>query len=184
MCNKLMRLLAGSLLLVTAAAAQQFGPAESLGPTISTPQTIVERMLEAAHVKPGETVYDLGSGDGRILITAVQKYGARAVGIEIDPDMVEKSRRRIHALGLDDRITVEHASALRADLSPADVVTLYFLTATNERLKPNLEKCLRAGTRVVSNQFPIHGWKATEAVIVKTGAVEHTIFVYRIGQTK
>lgn len=179
-----MRLFLGSLLLVSAAAAQQFGPAENLGPTISTPQVIVDRMLDAAHVRAGETVYDLGSGDGRILITAVQKFGARAVGIEIDPDMVEKSRRRIHSLGLDDKITVLHASALRTDLSPADVVTLYFLTSTNEKLKPNLERCLRPGTRVVSNQFPIKGWKASEAVIVKMGSVEHTIYVYRVGQTK
>jgi len=176
--------MASVLLLAAVGTAQQFGPAENLGPTISTPQIIVDRMLEAAHVKAGETVYDLGSGDGRILITAVQKYGARAVGIEIDPDMVERARRRVHSLGLDDRITVEHASALRADLSPADVVTMYFLTSTNEKLKPNLEKCLKPGTRVVSNQFPIRGWKPAEAVIVKMGAVEHTIYLYRIGQTK
>ena len=179
-----MRLFASALLLATFASAQQFGPAENLGPPIPTPQIIVDRMLEAAQVKQGDVVYDLGSGDGRILITAVQKYGARAVGIEIDPDLVEKARRRVHLLGLDDRISVIHGSALRADLSPADVVTLYFLTSTNERLKPNLEKCLKPGTRVVSNQFPIKGWKASEAVIVKMGAVEHTIYVYKVGHTK
>ena len=179
-----MRLLTSALLVATIASAQQFGPAENLGPAISTPQTIVDRMLEAAHVKAGDMVYDLGSGDGRILITAVQKFGARAVGIEIDPDQVEKARNRVHSLGLDDRISVLHASALRADLSPADVVTMFFLTSTNEKLKPNLEKCLKPGARVVSNQFPIKGWRASEAVIVKTGAVEHTIYVYRIGQTR
>ena len=171
-------------MLAAAASAQQFGPAENLGPQIPTPQIIVDRMLEAARVKPGDRVYDLGSGDGRILITAVQKYGARAVGIEIDPDQVAKSRQRIHLLGLDDRASVLHASALRADLSPADVVTLYFLTSTNEKLKPNLDRCLKPGTRVVSNQFPIKGWKASEAVIVKMGSVEHTIYLYRIGQNK
>jgi predicted RNA methylase len=179
-----MRLFTCVLLFAAVASAQQFGPAENLGPTISTPQMIVDRMLEAAHIKPGDMVYDLGSGDGRILITAVQKFGARAVGIEIDPDQVEKARSRVHSLGLDDRISVLHASALRADLSPADVVTMYFLTSTNEKLKPNLEKCLKPGARVVSNQFPIKGWRASEAVIVKMGAVEHTIYVYRIGQTK
>lgn len=179
-----MRLFASALLFAACASAQQFGAAENLGPPIPTPQTIVERMLEAAHVHAGDLVYDLGSGDGRILITAAQKYGARAVGIEIDPDQVEKARQRIHRLGLDDRVSVVHGSALRADLSSADVVTLYFLTSTNEKLKPNLEKCLRPGTRVVSNQFPIKGWKASEAVIVKVGAVEHTIYVYRIGQTR
>ena len=180
-----MRLLGSALLLATLASAQQFGPGENLGPSIPTPQLIVDRMLDAAHVKPGETVYDLGSGDGRILIAAVQKYGAgRAVGIEIDPDQVEKARRRVHSLGLDDRIEVIHGSALRADLSAADVVTLYFLTSTNVKLRPNLEKCLKAGARVVSNQFPIKGWKASEAVIVKVGSLEHTIYVYRIGQNR
>lgn len=179
-----MRLFASGLLFAACLSAQQFGAAENLGPPIPTPQNIVDRMLEAAHVHPGDLVYDLGSGDGRILITAAQKYGARAVGIEIDPDQVEKARQRIHRLGLDDRVSVVHGSALRADLSPADVVTLYFLTSTNEKLKPNLEKCLRPGTRVVSNQFPIKGWRASEAVIVKVGALEHTIYVYRIGQTK
>ncbi len=179
-----MRLLASALLFAATVSAQQFGPAENLGPPIPTPQIIVDRMLEAAHLAKGDVMYDLGSGDGRILITAVQKYGARAVGIEIDPDQVETSRRRIHMLGLDDRISVLHTSALRADLRPADVVTMYFLTSTNEKLKPNLEKCLRPGTRVVSNQFPIKGWRASEAVIVKIGSVEHTIYVYRMGQTK
>jgi precorrin-6B methylase 2 len=179
-----MRLIGSALLFATYLSAQQFGPAENLGPAIPTPQIIVDRMLECAHIRTGDVVYDLGSGDGRILITAVQKYGARAVGIEIDPDQVENSRRRIHLLGLDDRISVLHTSALRADLKPADVVTMYFLTSTNEKLKPNLEKCLRPGTRVVSNQFPIKGWKPSQAVIVKVGTVEHTIYVYRIGQTK
>ena len=141
-------------------------------------------MLEAAHIKPSDVVYDLGSGDGRILITAAQRYHVKAVGIEIDPDQCEIARKRIHALGLDDSVKVMHASALRADLSPADVVTMYFLTETNEKLKPNLEKCLRPGARVVSNQFPIRGWKPTEAVIVKMANVEHTIFVYEIGRTK
>src|SRR5579872_1026036 len=102
-----MRVLTISLLLASGgvcAFAQQFSPAENLGPNIPTPQAIVERMLDMAHVRPGDVVYDLGSGDGRVLITAVQKFGARAVGIEIDPDLVEKSRRRIHSLGLDDKI--------------------------------------------------------------------------------
>lgn len=179
-----MRLFGIVLLYASCVSAQQFGPAENLGPAIPTPQIIVDRMLEAAHIRPGDNVYDLGSGDGRILITAVQKYGAKAVGIEIDPDQVEKARQRVHLLGLDDRISVIHGSALRADLRPADVVTLYFLTSTNEKLKPNLEKCLKPGARVVSNQFPIKGWRASEAVIVKMGSVEHTIYLYRIGQTK
>jgi protein-L-isoaspartate O-methyltransferase len=162
--------------------AQRFSPAENLGPNIPTPQGIVERMLDMAHVKAGETVYDLGSGDGRVLITAVQKFGARAVGIEIDPDLCEKAKRRVQSLGLEDKISIVHGSALRTDLRPADVVTMYFLTLSNEKLRPNLEK-MKPGTRVVSFQFPIHGWKALQAQIVNVSNVDRTIYLYEVGRT-
>ncbi len=162
--------------------AQQFSPAENLGPNIPTPPGIVERMLDMAHVKPGETVYDLGSGDGRVLITAAQKFGARGVGIEIDPDLCEKAKASVRSLGLQDRITIIHGSALRTDLRPADVVTMYFLTLSNEKLLPNLEK-MRPGTRVVSFQFPIRGWKPLEMQIVNVSKVDRTIYVYEIGRT-
>src|SRR5262245_39969865 len=100
-----MRLSTLALLLTPFACigyAQQFGAAENLGPSIPTPQAVVDRMLEAAHVKPGEMVYDLGSGDGRIVITAAQKFGARAVGVEIDPIQCRKATERIKTLGLSD----------------------------------------------------------------------------------
>ena len=164
--------------------AQQFGAAENLAPYIPTPQIIVERMLEAGHVKPGDTVYDLGSGDGRIVITAAQKYGARAVGIEIRPDLCKKAMEQIRALGLEDRVRMMETSALHVDLSPANVVTMYLLTSSNDRLKPNLERDLKAGSRVVSNQFPIRGWKPGEIIHVKTGSMDHTIFVYEMGKQR
>jgi predicted RNA methylase len=162
-------------------SAQKFGAAENLAPYIPTPQFLVDRMLEAGHVKPGDVVYDLGSGDGRIVITAAQKFGARAVGVEIRPDLVLKARERIRSLGLDDRVTMVEGSALRIDLSAANVVTMYLLTSSNERLKPNLEKYLKAGSRVVSNEFPIRGWKPVEVVMLKNGGAEHKIYVYEIG---
>jgi 16S rRNA A1518/A1519 N6-dimethyltransferase RsmA/KsgA/DIM1 with predicted DNA glycosylase/AP lyase activity len=164
--------------------AQQFSPAENLGPAIPTPQLIVERMLEAGRVKPGEMVYDLGSGDGRIVITAAQKFGARAVGVELMPDIARKARERVFTLGLADRVSIVEGSALRVDLSPADVVTMWFLTNSNDRLRPNFEKHLKTGARVVSNEFPVRGWRPTEVVHVKVGKMEHTIFVYEIGRTK
>jgi len=166
------------------AAAQKFGAAENLGPAIPTPQFLVDRMLEAGRVKPGDMVYDLGSGDGRVVIAAAQKFGARAVGVELMPDLVRKARERIQSLGLADRVSIVEGSALRVDLSPADVVTMWFLTNSNDRLRPNLEKHLKIGARVVSNEFPIRGWKPTEMIQVKVGKVEHTIFVYEIGHTK
>jgi predicted RNA methylase len=171
------------LFLCSSAAAQQFGAAENLGPQIPTPQLVVEKMLEAGHVTPDDLVYDLGSGDGRIVITAVQKYGARAVGIEIMPELCKKARERIEILGFSDRARIIEGSALRIDLSPATLITMFFMTNSNDRLRPTLER-LRTGTRVVSNEFPIRGWHPAEVVHVKAGKMEHTIYVYRIGQTR
>ena len=180
-----MRLSAIFLLVSIAPAgfAQKFGAMENLAPYIPTPEAIVDRMLDAAHIKAGETVYDLGSGDGRIVIAAAQKYGAKAVGVEIRPDLCRQAQARIKTLGLEDRVTMVEGSALRVDLSPADVVTMYFLTTSNERLKPSLEK-MKAGSRVVSNEFPVKGWKPVEVVHVKNGSMEHSIYVYKIGQTR
>lgn len=170
--------------IASPAVAQKFGTAENLAPYIPTPQLIVERMLEAGHVKAGDMVYDLGSGDGRIVITAAQKYGARGVGVEIQPDLCRKAVERIKSLGLEDRVRMVEDSALRIDLSPADVVTMFFLTSSNERMKPNLEKYLKHGARVVSNQFPITGWKPTEVVHLKSGSMNYSIYVYEIGRTR
>jgi protein-L-isoaspartate O-methyltransferase len=166
------------------ALAQKFGAAENLGPAIPTPQFLVDRMLEAGHVKSGEIVYDLGSGDGRVVITAAQHFGVRAVGVELMPDLVRKARERILSLGLSDRVSIVEGSALRVDLRPADVVTMWFLTDSNDRLRPNLEKQLKIGARVVSNEFPIRGWKAADVVHVKDGRMEHTIYVYEMGRVR
>jgi precorrin-6B methylase 2 len=164
--------------------AQQFGPLENLAPPIPTPQSVVERMLEAARLKSGEVIYDLGSGDGRVVITAAQKYSVRAVGVELMPDLCRKARERVEAAGLSDRVRIIEGSALRMDLSPADVVTMFFLTGSNDRLRPALERQLHVGARVVSNEFPVRGWKAEDTVRVKVGKMEHTIFVYEMGKTK
>jgi predicted RNA methylase len=181
-----MRFLSIALLFASTAGpaiAQKFGALENLAPYIPTPEAIVDRMLEVAQIKNGEIVYDLGSGDGRVVIAAAQKYGAKAVGVEIRPDLCRQAQARIKALGLEDRVTMVEGSALRVDLSPADVVTMYFLTTSNERLKPGLER-MKSGSRVISNEFPVRGWKPAQVVKVKTGSMEHTIFVYRIGQVR
>ncbi len=164
-------------------SAQQFG-AESLAPYIPTPQILVERMLEAGNVKADDVVYDLGSGDGRIVITAAQKFGARSVGVELNPELCRTAERRIKTLGLEDRVKIVEGNALRVDLSAATVVTMYLLTSSNERLKPNLEKYLKPGTRVVSNDYPIRGWRESRLVLVKMGSAEHRIYVYEIGHTQ
>src|SRR6202522_1741688 len=146
------------------AFAQKLNPMENLGPDVPTPASVVERMLEAGRIKPGDTVYDLGSGDGRIVIAAAQIYGAKAVGVELRPDLCERARERVKSLGLDDKVSIVEGNALHVDLSAADVVTMYFLTSSNERLRPNLEHWLKPGSRVVSNQFPVKGWKPSQVV--------------------
>jgi SAM-dependent methyltransferase len=125
-------------------------------------------------------VYDLGCGDGRIVITAVQMFKAHAVGIELSRDIYEKTAARIKAMGMEDRISIVHGNALHYDLSPADVVTLYLLTSSNDRLRPSLERYLKPGARVVSHDYEIRGWKP--AVIEKMDADgrPHTIYVYGV----
>jgi len=163
--------------------SQEFSK-ESLAPYIPSPEIVVDKMLEAARVKPNEVVYDLGSGDGRIVIAAAQKYQARAVGVELRGDLCKSTLARIQALGLSGRITLIHGNLLKVDLSPADVVTLYLLTSSNERLRPNLEKYLKPGARVVSNDFEIRGWKPTDVVQINAGGVMHNIYVYEIAAKK
>lgn len=173
-------LFVATLAMIAPAAGQQPGRGESLAPYIPTPQVIVEKMLEAAQVKPGETVYDLGSGDGRIVITAARMFGAKAVGVEISEELCRTTNTRVRQLGLSDKVTIIHGDLLEVDLTGADVVTLYLLTSSNERLKPNLEKYLKPGARVVSNDFEIRGWKPREVVKIASGSTTHSIYVYEI----
>lgn len=139
--------------------AQRFGNPEVLAPDFPTPQVVIDKMLQLAHLKPGETVYDLGSGEGHIVITAAREFKAKAVGIELSPELCKLATMHIKALGLEDRVKIVHANLLKVDLSPADVVTIYLLTASNELLRPNLERDLRPGARVVSHDYQIRGWK-------------------------
>ncbi len=156
---------------------QQFRQ-HSLAPFVPSPQAVVEKMLEAARVKRGETVFDLGCGDGRVIITAVRKFGARGVCIELSPDLVRQTREEVKRLGLDDRIVIIEGNLMDADLRAADVVTLYLLTSSNELLKPKLESSLKRGARVVSHDFIVPGWEAEQVEKVKAAGRVHTIYVY------
>ena len=120
---------------------------------VPTPQPVVEAMLELAAVKRSDVVYDLGSGDGRFLITAAKKYGASGVGIEIDPALVKKARENAAAAGVSNRVRFVTQNLFAADLSKATVVTLYLLQSINERLRPKLVRELKPGARVVSHVF-------------------------------
>ena len=156
----------------------------SLAPYVVSPQQIVDRMLEMADPRPGETVYDLGSGDGRILITAVQRYHVKAVGIEISDQLVQSAADRIQKLGLQNDARVVHGDFLQMDLSPADVVTLYLATDSNAILRPNLEKQLKKGARVVSHDYAVPGWKPALVDQDLPDARGHVIYLYQMPPKK
>lgn len=120
---------------------------------VPTPQSVVDAMLALANVTKDDVVYDLGSGDGRIVITAARKYGARGVGFEIDPALVKKARANAAAAGVSSRVRFVTQNLFTADLRPASVVTLYLLQSINERLRPKLVRELKPGARVVSHVF-------------------------------
>jgi SAM-dependent methyltransferase len=127
-------------------------------PFVPSPQEVVDKMIDLAGVKQGDVVYDLGSGDGRI-VTAAAKKGAKAVGFEIDGDLVKQSRENIRAAGVQDSAEIRQQDILTVDLSPASVVTMYLLPDVNLKLKPNLLSQLKPGSRVVSHSFDMGDWK-------------------------
>lgn len=139
-------------------------------PFLPTPEPVVDQMLELASVRPGDVVYDLGSGDGRVLIRAVQKYGARGVGIEIDPMLVEISQQVAREGAVADGITFIEGDLFSADISTATVVVLSLSPEVNARLEPKLRRELRPGTRVVSHRFPIGSWTPSPTARTATGA--------------
>lgn len=175
-------LLAGTLMC--ALPVQDKEPTEEdrkdrLAPFVPSPEDVVEVMLKTANVNKNDRVYDLGSGDGRIVILAAQKYQAQAVGVEIDDDLYKKSVERIAELGLQNTAKILHMNMYKVDLKPATVVTLYLLTSVNERLKPILERDLRSGARVVTHDFKIPGWEdvKSQKVTADTG-ITHTVYLY------
>jgi len=175
---RVIQLVSFAIASVALLPGQKFTNPDTLAPDFPTPQTVVDRMLALANVKPSDTVFDLGCGDGRILITAVRTYHCKAVGVELSRDIYDKTCQRVKSLGLDDRITLIHGNALHTDLSSADVVTLYLLTASNERLRPQLEKYLKPGARVVSHDFEIRGWKPAKEDTVSVDGRPHRIYLY------
>jgi protein-L-isoaspartate O-methyltransferase len=153
----------------------------TLAPYVPTPEQVVEQMLQAAGVTAADVVYDLGSGDGRILIAAAQMFKAKAVGIEINATLVADSRQKIEELGLSALVSVQQAHLMEADLSPATVVMVYLLSSSNEQLKPKFEKELRAGARVVSHDFQFRGWKPAKTIDAVGDSRPHRIYVYEMG---
>lgn len=135
------------------------GLQESLAPFVPTPQDVVDRMLALAEVTPKDVVYDLGCGDGRIVITAAKKYGAHGVGFDIDPERIKESTGNARTAGVENLVTFKQQDVMTVDVSPATVVTLYLLTASNLKLRPLLTRQLKPGSRIVSHMFSMGDWE-------------------------
>jgi SAM-dependent methyltransferase len=133
---------------------------------VGTPADVVDAMLAGAEVSNRDIVYDLGSGDGRIVIAAAKKYGARAVGIEIDPKLIKEAQENARKAGVSDKVRFINADLFKADIHEATVVTLYLLEDLNIRLRPKLLRELKPGTRIVSHRFRMGDWQPEKSVRV------------------
>jgi len=156
-------------------------------PFVPTPMEVVDKMLALAEVKQGDVLYDLGSGDGRIVIRAAQKYGIRAVGIEMDRSLLAKAREDAKAAAVSHLVDFRDEDALKADISAATIVTLYMLPWFNDRMKPNFQKMLKPGARIVAHDFGIEGWQPDKTVKLagyelRPGGYkhQHTLYLWRI----
>ncbi len=138
---------------------------------VPTPQQAVDKMLEIAGVQKGDVVYDLGSGDGRIPISAARSHGVRAVGIDIDPQRIAESRENARTAGVEHLVTFKEADLFDSDISEASVVTLYLLSSLNEKLRPKLLSELKPGTRIVSYSFPMGDWQPEKEISVAGTAI-------------
>jgi SAM-dependent methyltransferase len=171
---------------VTAQAVRKDQPAVAPTPEpktpdvvfVPTPPEVVDKMLELAHVTRDDVVYDLGCGDGRIVVTAAKRYGCRAYGFDVDPRRIQESKDNVEENGVGDLVTIEQKDIFTLDLSPASVVTLYLLPSLNVKLIPQLEK-LRPGARIVSHDFDMRGVKPDQVVEVnRDGGYGHMIYLW------
>ncbi|MCU1232753.1 MAG: hypothetical protein JWP63_720 [Candidatus Solibacter sp.] len=170
------------LALISATVQAQSGDAEKLAPYYPTPETIVEKMLQLGGLKAGEKMFDLGSGDGRIVIVAAQKFHAEAIGIELDKDLCKQSAAKILKLGLDKNAHIINGDLLKQNYSSADLVTVYLLPdAVNNKVQPLLDKQLKKGARIVAKDFDFRNWtpEKVENIADDGEGRSHTLYLYR-----
>jgi len=151
----------------------------SIAPFVQTPLEVAKKMLYLSQVRPGEMLYDLGCGDGRLIILAAKDIGAKSTGVELREDLVERAKTEIKRLNLEDKVKIVQGNFFDVNISDADVVTLYLTSSANERLRPKLEAELKTGARVISHDFKVPGWKPSA---VYNELLGHTIYTYRIGE--
>ncbi len=145
-------------------------------PYVPSPEKVVEAMLNLAEVKSGDVVYDLGCGDGRFVVQAAAKFGARGVGIDLNPERVAEARQNAQKAGVSDKTNFIENDIFKEDFHEASVVTLYLLPDMNARLEPKLLKELKPGSRVVSHSFTFPNWKAEKQMVVNGS----TIYLWRV----
>ena len=165
--------------LMAAAVCGQ-GP-DKLAPYYPTPESIVTKMLELGGLKAGEKMYDLGSGDGRIVIAAAEKFHADATGVELDKDLVRQSLEHIRKLGLEKTARIVNGDILKQDYSPADLITVYLLPNSNDKVQPLLERQLKKGARIVAHDFEFRNWTPVKVEDIEDDGEgrSHTLFLYR-----
>ena len=159
----------------------QTGDAEKLAPYYPTPETIVDKMLQLGGLKAGEKVYDLGSGDGRIVIMAAEKFHADAIGIELDKDLCKLSMDKIRKLHLEKNAHIVNADLLKQNYSSADLVTVYLLPGFIDKVQPLLDQQLKKGARVVAHDFEFKNWTPdkVENIADDGDGRSHTLYLYR-----
>lgn len=159
-------------------------PLYILAPFVPTPSDVVERMLQLGEVTSEDTVYDLGCGDGRIIIAAARKYGARGVGVDIEPYRVAESQSNARAAGVEQLVTFKQQDAMTVDLSAATVVMVYLVHWSTEKLLPIIAKTARAGTRLISHNFGIADWNPVKTEKFKDQAGDtHTLYLWIVGNS-
>jgi hypothetical protein len=163
----------------------QDNESKKIVPYVPTPQDVVDRMLEMAQVKKGDVVYDLGSGDGRIVVTAAKKYGVKAIGYEIDPERIRESHENIKKAGVEKLVEIKLQDIRTVDLSGASVLTMYLLPEVNLMLRPNIWNQMKPGSRVVSHDFDMGDWKPVKTEHVKDASGwDHTLYLWRVEAKK
>jgi predicted O-methyltransferase YrrM len=180
------RLLAVTLALLVAVAGQAVAQLQTDRmpdvPYVPSREPVVMKMLEMAKVTRNDVVYDLGSGDGRIVITAAKKFGARGVGVEIDPKLVREATRHAREAGVADRVKFVQGDIFEADIREATVITMYLLPDVNMRLRPKLLSDLKPGTRIVSHNYDLGDWKPEDQATLDVGSVEHFVYFWVVPQ--
>jgi len=182
-----MRLTMVCATLASIAAAHADDIARTGGPYVPTPQEVVDRMLQFADVGPQDYVIDLGSGDGRMVITAARHYGARGLGVEIDPELVERSRAEAQRLGIADRVQFRVEDATQTSVTGASVITLYLLPGLTQLLVPRFMAQLKPGSHIVAHDFDLGKWRADRRITIdvkekygSTGTWKSTLFLYTV----